>query len=310
MRLSPSDLKSLKVFRAVVEHEGFLGAQAALNMGQPAVSFHIKTLEGRVGFRLCRRGRGGFALTERGRLLYERSKAFFAALSAFESEIGELRQTISGTLRLGVVDNTITDPGLVLHETLDRFLRRACQARLEISVGIPEHLISEIGNGGLDLAIIPETQRFKGLSFMRFYEEVHSLYCARGHPLAQVDEGRLTRACIERHPFVVRPYANLRELQHFQGAAVGATASNMEAQAMFILSGHFLGYLPDHYARRWVAEGRLRPLLQQSTKIASPFYAVTREKERSSLLLRSFIQELVCDGRRDFGPSSRAEEIA
>jgi DNA-binding transcriptional LysR family regulator len=293
MRLSPSDLKSLQVFRAVVEHDGFLGAQAALNMGQPGVSFHIKALEDRVGFRLCRRGRGGFALTEKGSLLYERSKSLFAALSTFESEVGELRHMISGTLRLGIVDNTITDPELPLHEVIHQFLRKAKQAQLNISVGVPEQLLTEIGNGGLDLAVMPETQRFKGLKFTRFYEEAHSLYCSAKHPLARIADAELDREAVERHPFVIRPYANLRELQHFSQAVAGATASNMEAQALFILSSHFVGYLPDHYARRWVEGKQLRPLLQETTGIASTFYVVTRESDRSSLLLRSFVQELV-----------------
>jgi LysR family transcriptional regulator, transcriptional activator for bauABCD operon len=291
MRLSPADMKSLAVFRAVVEHGGFIGAQAALNLGQPAVSFHIKALEERVGFRLCHRGRAGFALTEKGEMVYEHSKTLFSALSDYESILGELRHTITGTLRLGLVDNTITDPGLPMHEVVRNFLRQAKQARLEISIAVPEQLVTEIGNGGLDIAIIPETRRYKGLNFSTFYEERHSLYASTTHPVWT--NGPVDHASVERHSFVVRPYANLRELQHFPNAPVKATASNMEAQAMFVLSGHFLGYLPDHFAQRWVSDGQLRAVLAETTRLASPFYIVTQERERRSLLLRTFIRELV-----------------
>lgn len=62
---------------------------------------------------------------------------------------------------------------------------------------------------------------------------------------------------------------------------------------MFVLSGHFLGYLPDHFAERWVAEGLLRAVLAEEAGLASPFFIVTRERERRSLLLRTFIRELV-----------------
>lgn len=293
MRVNPSDMKSLQVFRAVVEHGGFVGAQVALNMGQPAVSFHIKALEERLGFRLCQRGRGGFSLTEKGVMVYERSKTLFSAVSNFESEIGELRHAVTGRLRVGVVDNTITDPSLPVHQVVHEFLRKAENAHLEIKVGIPEQLVSEIASGGLDLAIMPETRPYKGITFSRFYVEMHSLYCAAGHPLARLDAAALDAATIELYPFVVRPYANLTELQHFRGAQMGATASNMEAQAMFVLSGHFIGYLPDHFAQYWVDRGALRPLLRETTRIASPFHIVTRQNERRSLLLRSFIRELV-----------------
>ena len=73
MRLSPADFRSLMVFRAIVEHRGFTGAQLALGMSQSTVSFHLKSLEERLGFQLCRRGRGGFKLSERGQEVFERS---------------------------------------------------------------------------------------------------------------------------------------------------------------------------------------------------------------------------------------------
>jgi LysR family transcriptional regulator, transcriptional activator for bauABCD operon len=286
MRLSSTDIKSLAVFRAVVEHGGFMGAQAALNLGQPAVSFHIKALEERVGFRLCHRGRGGFALTERGEMVYEHSKTLFSALSDYESVLGELRHTISGTLKLGLVDNTISDPGLPMHQVVGKFLQQAPQARLEITVAVPEQLLTEIGNGGLDIAIIPDTRRYKGLNFSLFYEERHSLYAARSHPVWKTEP--LDAAAVQKHAFVVRPYANMRELQHFPSAPVKATASNIEAQAMFVLSGHFLGYLPDHFARAWAERGELRAVLPEVAALSSPFFIVTRERERRPLLLRTF----------------------
>src|SRR5579863_293973 len=71
MQVSNSDLTSLAVFRSVVEHRSFLGAQVALGLSQSAVSFHIKGLEQRLGFRLCRRGRSGFELTDRGAIVYD-----------------------------------------------------------------------------------------------------------------------------------------------------------------------------------------------------------------------------------------------
>ena len=106
MQLAQSDLRSLAVFRAVVEHKSFLGAQIALGLSQSAISFHIKALEDRLGFKLCRRGRSGFDLTDRGAIVHERSKALFLALNAFESDIGTLKNRITGTLRLGPVSYT------------------------------------------------------------------------------------------------------------------------------------------------------------------------------------------------------------
>ena len=292
MQLAQSDLRSLTVFRAVVEHKSFLGAQITLGLSQSAVSFHIKALEDRLGFKLCRRGRSGFELTDRGAIVHERSKGLFLALNAFESDIGTLKNRITGTLRLGLVDNTITDSDLPIHRVIARISEKAPEARVELVIDAPDALLSEIANGGLDIALLPETQPYQGLKLSRLREEVHSLYCAKGHPLFGVGEGELSVERIETFDFVVRPYANMRELQYFPGARTRAAASNMEAQAMFVMSGHYLGYLPDHYARDWVQKGHFRSLMAETTRIQSAFVLATRSAEKPSTILDFFIREL------------------
>jgi len=293
MRLSHSDLKGLAVFRAVAEHRGFAGAQVALNLSQSAISFHIKAIEERLGFRVCQRGRTGFELTDRGAIVYERAKALLASIEDFYSEMAELRSHVIGTLRLGVVDNTVTNPALPLHAVIREFLRKNNSARIDITVGSPEQLMVDIVSGQLQLGILPLISQMEGLQVREFETEVHAVYCGRSHPLFETADDTLNVDLISAHPFVVRPYANLRELNGFPGARVGAHASNMEAQAMLILSGQFIGCLPRHYADIWVARGDLRALLPERVVIESPFCLVTRAGRRPSLLVRTFIQELI-----------------
>lgn len=295
MKPSAADLKHLAVFRAVAEHHGYPGAQTALHMSQSAISFHIKALEERVGFQVCRRGRQGFELTDRGRVVYERAKALLAQVEDFDSEMGELRMTATGTLRLGLVDNIISDRHLSMDEVVREFLRKNHRARLDIRVNSPDELALSTANGDLQLAIVPEMGQMEGLQYRRVYTELHSLYCADRHPLFHVPDDDLTLDSIAQHKFVVRPYANQRELAKFPGAEVGANASNMEAQAMFILTGFFVGTLPDHFAKHWLHEGRLRRLMPDVIQIQSPFCVVSRTDRRPSLIVRNFIQELVAN---------------
>lgn len=291
MQVAQSDLRSLAVFRAVVEHGSFLGAQVALGLSQSSVSFHIKALEDRLGFRLCRRGRAGFELTDRGAAVYEKSKALYLALNAFESGVGLLKHTITGTLRLGLVDNTVTDEDLPITRVIAAISRKAPDVVIRIVIDTPEALVAELGNGGIDIALLPEVQPYPGIRFSPFKDERHSLYCAAGHPLWATPTEEMSTARIQTHAFVVRPYANRRELRHFPEAVVKALASNMEAQAMFILSGQFVGYLPDHYAAAWVDRGQLRSLLPRETGISSPFVIATRQAERAPAVLDLFIRE-------------------
>lgn len=293
MQLAHSDLRSLAVFRAVVEHHGFVGAQVTLGLSQSTVSFHIKALETRLGFVLCERGRAGFRLTDRGKLVHERSTALFLALNDFESEIGTLRDKIVGTLRLGIVDNTLTYEGLPISRVIQRIRTLAPEAQISISIGEPEELAVEVANGALDTAIIPETKPISGVRMTPLFRERHLLYCARGHPLFGIPEDELTHRDVEAHSFVARNYGRLVELQKFPNAQVGALTAHMEVQAMFILSGAFIGYLPDHFARHRCELGELRGLLASTAPIDSQFVIVSRTGSRTTGLIDLFVRELV-----------------
>ena len=50
------DLKLLRCFCAIVEEGSFTAAQATLNLSQSVLSEHLKSLEIRLGTRLCQRG--------------------------------------------------------------------------------------------------------------------------------------------------------------------------------------------------------------------------------------------------------------
>jgi LysR family transcriptional regulator, transcriptional activator for bauABCD operon len=299
MQLSNSDLTSLAVFRSVVEHRSFLGAQVALGLSQSAVSFHIKGLEQRLGFQLCRRGRSGFGLTDRGALVYDQTKLLFLNLGAFEDAVGGLRNRLAGTLRLGLVDNTVTDPDMPIHRIIAAVARKAPEVTINIEIKPTELLISELGNGGIDVAIVPETQAYRGLRFSPLREEAQSLYCGTFHPLFRASSKRIDPRSVARYPFAIRPYAKGFELQHVPDAMAKAAVSSMEAQAMLVLSGLYLSYLPEHYAEAWVRKGEMRSLSPKIPRIFSKFFLATRVEKRPSSILDLFVQELIAQGSKN-----------
>ncbi|KAB1069208.1 LysR family transcriptional regulator [Methylobacterium planeticum] len=292
MRLSPADLRGLMVFRAIVEHGGFTGAQLALGMSQSTVSFHLKSLEERLDFELCQRGRRGFQVTARGREVYEASKALVGAISGFEGRLGDLKQEVFGTLRVGLVDNTITDPNFRMEDVIEACMRKGDQLEIQILIAHPENLIAELSKGGIDIAITPQIEFISGFAETIFRTEVHSLYCSDRHPLFATAETASVEQIIS-HDFVLRPYTNKKELRHFSRARVRAHASSMEAQTIFILSGRLIGYLPDHYARSWVNVGRLRPLLTPQTQITSQFVILSNNSDDVPRLQHLFMKELL-----------------
>lgn len=290
MRLSVADIRALRVFRSVVEHGGFTGAQLALGMSQSTISFQINALEERLGFSLCQRGRRGFELTNTGSAVYEYSHSLTSALSAFEMQLGELRSKATGVLRVGIVDATVTDSALGLDDVIYQFIKKASEVDLRITIGSPEQLIAETAKGGIDFAISPRIKMLPGYSQTEFHHEMNSLFCSERHPL--FFRKQVTKTDVEAWQMVVRPYANKSELQHFPNAQVGAYASNIEAQMMYILSGHFVGYLPDHVTVPFRKSDRLKALLVPEAQIRSPFVIIAPKHKKASLSHRIFVQEL------------------
>ena len=90
-RVSDADLRLLRIFATVVDCKGFAAAQADLNLSSPSISSYIAALEQRLGIRLCSRGRGGFALTDKGALIYREAQRLFGAVEEFAASAGATR---------------------------------------------------------------------------------------------------------------------------------------------------------------------------------------------------------------------------
>ena len=69
------NIRQLQVFEAVARLESYGRAQQELGISVSAISNAMSQLEGQLGFSLCQRGRGGFALTEKGQIFYSRRSA-------------------------------------------------------------------------------------------------------------------------------------------------------------------------------------------------------------------------------------------
>ncbi len=118
-----------------------------------------------------------------------------------------------------------------------------------------------------------------------------------GHPLFYADEAQLSDERLNGQDAIAPTFRLPAEIQaHYQALNCTASASDREGMAFLILTGRYIGYLPDHYARQWVQEGRLRAL-----KPATRFYdlslaSVTRKGRRPHLVLESFLEALAETG--------------
>lgn len=287
MRLSDFDLQALRVFVTVAEHRGFNRAQLALGLSQPAISQKVKALEERLGFQLCRRGRSGFALTEKGAIVLDKAKRLLASAEDFGTEVSELKTKLSGVLRVGIADSTISNPAFEPQAILKRFCAAAPDVYLKLTVGTTDDLARELSSGALQAVIAPLIERVGGFRYVDLFAEKHLLYCGIDHPFF-AKRGPRAKA-LQGAKVVTRAYLDDADLVTPKGATAAASVSSMEAQAMLILSGHYIGYLPEHYAASWVKQGRLRAIQPARYTSHSRFVIAARKTPQLPHLVRSFI---------------------
>lgn len=291
-RLLDVDLRLLRIFRAVAEHQGLAGAELVLGLSPTRVSAGLAELEARLGVRLCRRGRSGFALTEAGDTVYQASHELFAAVDRFSNRAGAVAEGVRRVLRLGAVDALVTNDELRLPELMRRFRQRLPSAQIDFLTAAPEELERQVLGGRRDLAVVPSLNRRSELLYQPLFAERQSLYCASRHPLACWPGDDVPASALGEHAFVARGYLHSEDLRRIGHRGAEATVETMEAQLILILSGEFIGYLPAHYARPWEAGGELRRLNEPAFGYASPFFAVRTQAAFDNPLVRAFLELL------------------
>ncbi len=296
-QITEVDIRLLRVFVAVVEAGGFAAAQTTLNVAASTISNHMSALEQRLGVKLCQRGRIGFRLTDKGRLVHEAACRLLAATETFRSEAAQLRGQLVGDLRLGLVDNTVTDPASPVVRALRRFGAREHRVHLHVGIEAPQDLERRLLDGSLDIAIGSFPTRISGLEYEPLYTESQHFYCGAGHPLFAAAASEVTAEAVRACRIVARGYWHQNDLRRIglPLSSAAATVQNMEAQAMLILSGGYLGYLPTHYAAPWVAMGQLKALLPETTAYAAPFELVTRRGARETRVLATMVADLLAE---------------
>lgn len=293
VNISHADIRLLKVFNTVVQCGGFAAAQVELNVGQSTISAHMATLETRLGVRLCERGRGGFRLTEQGRHIHAAAQRLFREVESFRADVEGLRGRLAGELHIGTVDNVISNPAFVLSEALRRFKRRGGDVRIHIVVGRPAEVERAVVDGSVHVGIGAYTRQISGITHVPMLSERQYLYCGAGHPLFGMGKDEIDIDQLGNWEWVKRPYVPDVDIPDCARLKATALAENMEAIAFLILSGQFIGFLPEHYAARWMELDQVRAVLPERMYYDSEIEMLVRSSVPQSLAVRLFVEDLL-----------------
>jgi len=290
MKADLPDIKLLSIFAAVVRAQGFAPAQQELQLSVSAISTYMAQLESQLGVVLCHRGRGGFRLTSRGEAFYQQCAALLGELEDFGRFAQSLKGELRGTFRLGTLDAMAGHPALPLAAAIGHYGRKYPAVHLNLGIMTPWELQLAVADDRLDVAIGAFPAQMKGLAYQPLCTEQHFLYCGAQHPL--FGRAEVSAAQIARQRMVSRGYWNQAELARHGFRHSEATVENMEAQLILLLSGQWIGYLPEHYAAPWVARGALHALNPQTFAYQSPFSLIVRKSRLREPLIQAFREAL------------------
>lgn len=147
------NLHLLRMFKALVDHQGFSRAAEHLFVTQSAVSKGIRELEHQLDLPLIERqgARAGIRLTDSGRALYEHARAIFAMEQAAAEDMRERIGLRRGRLRIGA---STTIAAYWLPTSIARFAQANAHIELKLVVGNTARIGQSIIDGDLDVAFV------------------------------------------------------------------------------------------------------------------------------------------------------------
>jgi DNA-binding transcriptional LysR family regulator len=283
------DLRLLRVFRSVVDCGGMSAAELDLNIGMSTISRHVKDLETRLGLTLCRRGRAGFALTTEGQRVYAEAQRLFAAVDGFRNGIDDIHSRMGGELSVAVFDKTATNPRARSGEAVAAFADAAPDVHLHLHVASIQGIERGVIDGSYHVGIIPAHRPSKALRYADLFDETMLLYCGAVHPLFGANHRGLTWARLRAHRFAGLGFHSPNmELTRRVRLRRSATAYEQEAIATLIMSGRFLGFLPDHYAEAFERRGLMQVVRPALFRYVCRFVSMLRVSPQPSRAAQAF----------------------
>lgn len=288
-----ADLKLLRIFKAVVESGGLSAAETDLNIGRSTISKHIADLELRLNLKLCNRGPAGFSLTEDGERVLDAADSLLKSVSKFRAEVNEIKKEMVGKISVSLFDQSASNPESKLARAISTFNQQAPEVEINLSIQPPNIIETMVISGQLDVGIVAEHRVSPSLRYRPLYGENMYLFCGKDNPLFNRPQEELTLEEVRQASYagisVNSPNLHVGQKLNFRRSA---KVQSEEALIILILSGRYLGFLPDHLTYAFVQNGLVRPLLPEAINYRVEFSAITRRTPEPNRIVSLFAETL------------------
>lgn len=253
------DLRLLRIFKAVVENGGFSSAENELGITRSTISVHMSNLETRMKLKLCTRGRGGFSLTEDGQAVYHAAINMFESLNDFSLLVGSLGKELSGELVILCADQLDIAKQQKLAKVIQILHDRSPNLHLVLDGDSIHNIEKMLLKDKAHIGLFPGYQQVEGLTYEPISSEPIFLCCAKQHAFFnEVDtniSAEMLSAVPAIHPGIDIDASGREQLKKLN---LAAKAYQFDTRKAMILSGRYIGYLPQSYIQRELNAGEIR----------------------------------------------------
>jgi DNA-binding transcriptional LysR family regulator len=178
LKTSHVTLQKLEILCLVVRLGSVTRAAERLEMAQPAVTAHLRSLEDKVGAILFRRDGRNLVLTETGERVHVWATEVVARSFEVERELSGLRDGASGSV---VIASTMAAGSYSVTDIVVDFLKVNPGANLTIQISNPKVVLESVRTGACDFAvlILDPAQDIDGLLVKKLWDEPLILSASR-----------------------------------------------------------------------------------------------------------------------------------
>jgi len=175
------NLKQLEYFVQVAEIGSFSKAAVVLDIAQPALSRHVRSLETDLKTYLFTRNGRGVTLTEPGKRLFDHSVAILRLVRQAREDLGANRDEPVGHVTLALPPSAGRQLTVAL---VEGFKTRFPAARLAIVEGLSTHIVEWVTTSRVDVGLIYNPEAQPGLEITPLLQEHLGLVSPAGGPAA------------------------------------------------------------------------------------------------------------------------------
>jgi DNA-binding transcriptional LysR family regulator len=224
-----------------------------------------------------------------GERIYAETLRLLAGADAFRASVDEIHRRMGGQLNIAVFDKTASNPAAHLGTAIALFSELAPEVSLHLFVAPLNTIERGVIDGQFQVGVIPGHRSSDTLAYEELFDETMLLYCGEQHSLFNAEPDDMSWDDLRSYKFTGLGYHSPNmEISQQQRLARKATGYDQESIATLILSGKYLGFLPDHYAQSFVLSGRMRAVKPALFHYACSFFSIVRHAPQPSRVTRAF----------------------